>query len=421
MKPVHRLRSLLKSMPKTSYPKDQIRVLLLENIHPEAAARFHGESFQVEMLSSSLDEEELSKRIETVHLLGIRSKTRVTEAVLLHARRLWAIGCYCIGTDQVDLATARRRGIAVFNAPYSNTRSVAELIIGEIIMLLRRVFEKSQKLHQKKWDKNAEGSYEVRGKTLGIVGYGHIGSQVSILAEALGMDVIYYDIADKLPMGTARSVHSLEALLARAGIVTLHVPEDKSTIDMIAAPQFALMKKGGYLLNASRGKVVNLADLREALVSGHLAGAAIDVFPNEPTGNDQPFESVLQGLPNVILTPHVGGSTLESQEDIARKTSEKLITYMNNGGTAGSVNFPEVQLPLLKDQHRVLHIHQNVPGVIAEFNNVFSQHRINIEGQYLRTQEDIGYVVTDVNQMPRREILDDLKKIAATIRVRVLY
>ncbi len=421
MKSKRRLRSLLKSMPKTSYPKDQIRVLLLENIHPEAAARLQAESFQMEMLSSSLDEEELSKKIETVHLLGIRSKTRVTERVLLHARRLWAIGCYCIGTDQVDLATARRHGIAVFNAPYSNTRSVAELVIGEIIMLLRRVFEKSRNLHQKKWDKNAEGSYEVRGKTLGIVGYGHIGSQVSILAEALGMDVIYYDVADKLPMGTARSTHSLEALLARADIVTLHVPEDKNTIDMIAAPQFALMKKGGYLLNASRGKVVNLADLREALVSGHLAGAAIDVFPSEPAGNDQRFESVLQGVPNVILTPHIGGSTLESQEDIARKTSEKLITYMNNGGTVGSVNFPEVQLPLLKDQHRVLHIHQNVPGVIAEFNNVFSQHRINIEGQYLRTQEDIGYVVTDVNQMPRREILEDLKKIAATIRVRVLY
>jgi D-3-phosphoglycerate dehydrogenase len=421
MKSVHRLRSLLKSMPKTSYPKNQIRILLLENIHSEAAARFNTESFQVEMLSSSLDEEELSKRIETVHLLGIRSKTRVTEAVLLHARRLWAIGCYCIGTDQVDLATARRRGVAVFNAPYSNTRSVAELVIGEIIMLLRRVFEKSQKLHQKKWDKNTAGSYEVRGKTLGIVGYGHIGSQVSILAEALGMTVIYYDVADKLPMGTARSTPSLEALLARADIVTLHVPEDKNTIDLIAAPQLALMKKGGYLLNASRGKVVNLVDLREALMSDHLAGAAIDVFPYEPTGNDQLFESVLQGLPNVILTPHIGGSTLESQEDIARKTSEKLITYMNNGGTVGSVNFPEVQLPLLKDQHRVLHIHQNVPGVIAEFNNVFSQHRINIEGQYLRTQEDIGYVVTDVNQMPRREILEDLKKIAATIRVRVLY
>jgi D-3-phosphoglycerate dehydrogenase len=283
------------------------------------------------------------------------------------------------------------------------------------------VFEKSQKLHQKKWDKNSEGSYEVRGKILGIIGYGHIGSQVSILAEALGMDVMYYDVADKLPMGTARSVHSLEALLARADIVTLHVPEDKNTINMIAAPQLALMKKGSYLLNASRGKVVNLVDLREALVSGHLAGTAIDVFPSEPAGNNQPFESVLQGLPNVILTPHIGGSTLESQEDIARKTSEKLITYMNNGGTVGSVNFPEVQLPLLKDQHRVLHIHQNVPGVIAEFNNVFSQHGINVEGQYLRTQENIGYVVADVNQMPRREILEDLKKIAATIRVRVLY
>jgi len=421
MEPVRRLRSLLKSMPKTSYPKDQIRVLLLENIHAEAAGRFEHESFHIETLSASLGEEALSKKIETVHLLGIRSKTRVTERVLLNARRLWAIGCYCIGTDQVDLTMARRRGVPVFNAPYSNTRSVAELVIGEMIMLLRRVFEKSRNLHQKKWDKNADGCFEVRGKTLGIIGYGHIGSQVSILAEALGMEVIYFDIVEKLPMGNARHVQTFEELLQRADIVTLHVPEDKATLNLIAAPQLALMKKGSYLLNASRGKVVNLADLREALISGHLAGAAIDVFPSEPAGNDQPFESVLQGLPNVILTPHIGGSTLESQEDIARKTSEKLITYMNIGSTQGSVNFPEVQLPLLKDQHRILHIHENVPGVIASLNNVFSQHDINIEGQYLRTLEDIGYVVTDINHLPNREIIEDLKKINATIRVRALY
>ena len=421
MKPVQRMRTLLKSMPKTSYPKDKIRILLLENIHPEAAARFSRESFHLETLPSSLNEDELCRRIETVHLLGIRSKTRVTERVLLAARRLWAVGCYCIGTDQVDLNIARRRGVPVFNAPYSNTRSVAELVIGEMIMLLRRVFEKSQALHQKKWDKNAEGCFEVRGKTLGIVGYGHIGSQVSILAEALGMEVIYYDIVDKLPIGNARAVHQLDELLQQADIVTLHVPEDKTTRNLMTATQFARMKKGSYFLNASRGKVVQLADLREALVSEHLAGAAIDVFPSEPAGNDQPFESVLQGLPNVILTPHIGGSTLESQEDIARKTSEKLITYMNNGGTYGSVNFPEVQLPLLKNQHRILHIHQNVPGVIAEFNRVFSQHGINIESQYLRTLEDIGYVVTDINHLPNREIIKDLEKIAATIRVRALY
>jgi len=421
MEPVRRFRSLLKSMPKTSYPKEKIRVLLLENIHPESTERFRGESFQVETLPASLGEEELSKKIETVHLLGIRSKTRVTEHVLLRARRLWAIGCYCIGTDQVDLAVARRRGVPVFNAPYSNTRSVAELIIGEIIMLLRRVFEKSQGLHQKKWDKSSDGCYEVRGKTLGIIGYGHIGSQVSILAEALGLEVIYYDVVEKLPMGNANPVYTLETLLQRADIVTLHVPEDKTTLNLIAAPQLAMMKNGGYLLNASRGKVVNLENLRKALISGHLAGAAIDVFPNEPAGNDHPFESGLQGLPNVILTPHIGGSTLESQEDIARKTTEKLITYMNIGSTYGSVNFPEVQLPLLKDQHRILHIHENVPGVLAQFSNVFSQHDINIEGQYLRTLEDIGYVVADVNQKPSREILEDLKKIAATIRVRALY
>ena len=421
MEPVQRLRTLLKSMPKTSYPKDKIRVLLLENIHPAAAARFQQESFHLETLPSSLNEDELCRKIETVHLLGIRSKTRITERVLLAARRLWAIGCYCIGTDQVALTIARRRGVPVFNAPYSNTRSVAELVIGEMIMLLRRVFEKSQSLHQNKWDKNAEGCFEVRGKTLGIIGYGHIGSQVSILAEALGMEVIYYDIVDKLPIGNARAVHHLDELLQHADIVTLHVPEDKATDNLMAASQMALMKRGSYLLNASRGKVVDLAELRDALASGHLAGAAIDVFPNEPAGNDQPLESVLQGLPNVILTPHIGGSTLESQEDIARKTSEKLITYMNNGGTYGSVNFPEVQLPLLKNQHRILHIHQNVPGVIAEFNQIFSQHGINIEGQYLRTLEDIGYVVADINHLPNREVIKDLEKIAATIRVRALY
>jgi D-3-phosphoglycerate dehydrogenase len=421
MEPVRRLRSLLKSMPKTSYPKNKIRVLLLENIHPDAAARFQMETFHVEELPHSISEEELCKKIETVHLLGIRSKTNVTARALQHARRLWAIGCYCIGTDQVDLMTARQHGVVIFNAPYSNTRSVAELVIGEIIMLLRRVFEKSQSLHQKIWDKSAQGCYEVRDKTLGIIGYGHIGSQVSILAEALGMNVIFYDIVEKLPMGTARPIHSLEALLTQADIVTLHVPEDETTLNLIAAPQLAMMKKGSYLLNASRGRVVNLPDLHHALVSGHLAGAAIDVFPNEPGNNNQAFETILQGFPNVILTPHIGGSTLESQQDISRRTTEKLITYMNNGSTIGSVNFPEVQLPLLKDQHRILHIHENTPGVIAQFNEVFSKHRINIEGQYLRTREEIGYVVTDANQLPGREVVEDLKKIPATIRVRVLY
>jgi D-3-phosphoglycerate dehydrogenase len=421
MKTARGLRRLLKRKPKTSYPKNQIRVLLLENIHTSAVQRFDGETFKVESVHASLSEEELCQRVAEIHLLGIRSKTKVSERVLSHARRLWAIGCYCIGTDQVDLASARRSGVVVFNAPYSNTRSVAELVIGEIIMLLRRVFEKSYFMHQKKWDKNSHGCFEVRGKTLGIIGYGHIGSQVSILAEALGMDVLFYDILEKMPMGTAKPVHKLDELLRRSDIVTLHVPEDKSTIHMMAAPQFALMKKNSYLLNASRGKVVQLDDLREALVSKKLAGAAVDVFPQEPSGNDKPFITVLQNLPNVILTPHIGGSTLESQEDIANKTTEKLIHYINHGGTSGSVNFPEVQLPHLKDQHRILHIHRNVPGVISQFNSVFSEHGINIEGQYLRTQDDIGYVVTDINKLTRREILDDLKKISATIRVRVLY
>lgn len=421
MNTVHRVKSLFKGLPKSSFPKDKIRVLLLENIHPAAVARFETESYHLESLSSSLDEEELCRKIESVHLLGIRSKTQITPTVLQHARRLWAIGCFCIGTNQVDLAQARRQGVAVFNAPYSNTRSVAELVIGEIIMLLRRIFPKSMAAHNKAWDKSSEGCFEVRGKTLGIIGYGHIGSQVSILAEALGMEVIYYDIAEKLPMGNAKPVHSLVDLLHRAEVVTLHVPEDESTINMIGAAQFKLMQPGSYLLNLSRGRNVDLSDLRQALREGRLAGAAIDVFPREPQSNQEAFESELQGLPNVILTPHIGGSTQESQEDIGVKTSEKLITYMNTGATIGSVNFPEVQLPVQGMRHRVLHIHKNVPGVVSTFSQEFARFGVNIESQILKTEEDIGYMVTDVDRLIDRQIIADLKKLEVTIKVRVLY
>jgi D-3-phosphoglycerate dehydrogenase len=396
-------------------------VLLLENIHPDGLNKFLQQGYQVEALPGAPKEEELCEKIATVHLLGIRSTTKITANVLAHARRLWAIGCFCIGTNQVDLIKARQQGVAVFNAPYSNTRSVAELVIGEIIMLLRRVFEKSQAAHNKIWDKSSAGSFEVRGKTLGIVGYGHIGSQVSILAEALGMNVIYYDLAEKLPIGNATAVSSLAELLRRADIVTLHVPEDESTINLMAAPQFAEMKKGSYFLNLSRGRIVVLRDLRRAILDGHIAGAAIDVFPTEPKSNQEIFTTELQSLPNVILTPHIGGSTLESQRDIAAKTGEKLINYMNTGTTIGSVNFPEVQLPILRDRHRILHIHNNVPGVISEFSQTFARLGINIESQVLKTEEDLGYLVTDVNRLVDRRIVEDLKKLEATIRVRVLF
>lgn len=421
MNRARKTRSLLKGMPKTSFPKNQIRVLLLEGIHADGLNRFLQEGYQVEALAGAPREEELCKKIETVHLLGIRSNTRLTANVLAHARRLWAVGCFCIGTNQVDLIRARQQGVAVFNAPYSNTRSVAELVIGEIIMLVRRVFEKSKAAHNKIWDKSSAGSFEVRGKTLGIVGYGHIGSQVSILAESLGMNVIYYDVAEKLPIGNATAMPALEELLRRADIVTLHVPEDETTIDMMAGPQFALMKKGSYFLNLSRGRNVVLADLRQAILEGRIAGAAIDVFPHEPKSNQEVFESELQGLPNVILTPHIGGSTLESQRDIALKTSEKLINYLNTGTTLGSVNFPEVQLPILRDRHRILHIHKNVPGVLSQFSQEFSRHGINIESQVLKTEEDIGYLVTDVNRLVDRQIVEDLKKLEVTIKVRVLF
>ncbi len=418
---MHKMRHLLKGMPKTSFPKTKIRVLLLEALHQEALDKFHAESFQVEALPGSLSEEELCAKIETVHLLGIRSRTQIMAKVLEHARRLWAIGCYCIGTNQVDLAQARRQGIAVFNAPYSNTRSVAELVIGEIIVLIRRVFEKSKAAHNGIWDKSSSGSFEVRGKTLGIIGYGHIGSQVSILAEAMGMNVIYYDVVEKLPMGNATPVATIEELLGRADIVTLHVPEDRATINMMAAPQFALMKKGSYFLNLSRGRNVVLRDLREAILAGHIAGAGADVFPQEPKTNQEVFENELQGLPNVILTPHIGGSTLESQKDIALKTSEKLISYMNTGTSIGSVNFPEVQLPILKDRHRVLHIHKNVPGVISEFSKIVANLGLNIESQILKTEEDIGYLVTDVNRLVDRQVIEELKKLEVTIKVRALF
>jgi len=401
--------------------QERVCVLLLEKIHPYAKEQFQQQNYTLSEEPKSISEAELAKAVEPLHLLGIRSKTRLTGKVLKKAPNLLAVGCFCIGTDQVDLAECTRRGIAVFNAPYSNTRSVTELVIGEIIMLLRRTFEKSNAAHQGVWSKSEDASFEVRGKTLGIVGYGHIGSQVSVIAEALGMNVIFYDIADKLALGNARPVHSLAELLRRADIVTLHVPDTKATRNMLGAKELAQMKKGSCLINTSRGTVVVLEDLCQALTDSHLQGAAIDVYPNEPSSSSERFKCLLQGLPNVILTPHIAGSTEEAQADIAQKTSARLIRFLEFGTTTGSVNFPEVELPVLNKNHRIIHIHKNVPGVIRQVSEILARHKYNIEGEYLRTTHELGYLVTDVNRKVTPETFSELQKVRATLKVRVLF
>lgn len=409
-------------MAKTSLDKSKIKILLLEGIHQSAVDNFLNAGYtNIEHLPTSLDEETLIERIRDVHFIGIRSRTQLTERVFAAAEKLVAVGCFCIGTNQVDLGAALVRGIPVFNAPYSNTRSVAELVLAESIMLLRGIPEKSARAHQGGWLKSAKHSHEARGKILGIVGYGNIGAQLSVLAESLGFDVIYYDVVTKLGMGNARQVSSLEELLARADIVTLHVPDLPSTRWMIGEPQIALMKPGSVLINASRGSVVVIEALAEAIKDGRLNGAAVDVFPVEPKGNDEEFVSPLRGLANVILTPHIGGSTLEAQENIGIEVAEKLITYSDNGTTITSVNFPEVALPAHPDKHRLLHIHQNVPGVLSEINKVLSENNINILGQYLQTNEQIGYVVIDVDKEYGSRALDALSRVEHTKRVRVLY
>jgi D-3-phosphoglycerate dehydrogenase len=356
-----------------------------------------------------------------VHFLGIRSRTEMTEEMLAAAPKLAAIGCFCIGTNQVDLTAAAKRGIAVFNAPYSNTRSVAELVIGEIIMLLRGIPEKNALVHRGGWSKSAEGSVEVRGKTLGLVGYGHIGTQLGILAEHLGMRVIYYDIQGKLPLGNARPVAKLSQLLGEADVVSLHVPETASTKNLIGRTQLAQMKKGAVLVNAARGTVVDIDALAESLEKKHLGGAAIDVFPVEPKGNDEEFHSPLRKFDNVILTPHIGGSTIEAQANIGTEVAEKLTRYSDNGSTVTAVNFPEVTLPEHTGKCRLLHIHQNVPGVLASINERFGRHGVNISSQYLQTNEHIGYCVMDVDVAASQVAIDELQSVPGTIRARVLY
>jgi len=411
-------------MQTTSFPKQDIRVLLLEGISQSAVDTFTAAGYSnIERHSSSLPEDELKLKIAHTHILGIRSRTQLNAGVLAEARRLLAVGCFCIGTNQVDIDTAEHAGIPVFNAPYSNTRSVAELVIAEAIMLARGIPAKNAGCHRGDWSKSAAGSHEVRGKTLGIVGYGHIGTQVGVLAEALGMRVLFYDVVTKLSLGNAQPAASLAELLAHSDIVTLHVPEDASTRWMIGAAQLAQMKPGAHLINAARGSVVEIEALDAALRTGHLGGAAVDVFPVEPKGNGERFVSPLSAHDNVILTPHVGGSTLEAQDNIGTEVAAKLVRYSDNGSTLSAVNFPEVTLPEHAGSHRILHIHRNMPGVLSHINDVFSAHQLNIDGQFLRTDATLGYVVTDISasQEQAQALRTELAEIAGTLRTRVLY
>lgn len=409
-------------MIKTSTDKNKIKFLFLEGIHPSAVEVLKAAGYtNIESLTGALPEDELKAKIADVHFVGIRSRTQLTADVLSHATKLAAIGCFCIGTNQVDLNAARERGIAVFNAPFSNTRSVAELVLAEAILLLRGIPEKSAVAHRGGWLKSAENAYEIRGKTLGIIGYGSIGTQLSVLAEALGMKVVFFDVVTKLPLGNARQVAQLKELLAQSDVVSLHVPETQATQWMIGEPEIAAMKPGSVLINASRGTVVKIEPLAEALRQKKLLGAAIDVFPVEPRSNKDVFESPLRGLDNVILTPHVGGSTMEAQENIGIEVAEKLVKYSDNGTSTSSVNFPEVALPAHPGKHRLLHIHRNVPGVLSEINKVFSDNRINIASQYLQTNEAIGYVVIDVDAAYSDMALAKLAEVPGTIRSRVLF
>ncbi|GAB3240374.1 phosphoglycerate dehydrogenase [Pseudaeromonas pectinilytica] len=408
-------------MTRYSLDKSKIKVLLLEGVDPSAVELFHQAGYsQVEYLKGALDDAELQEKIRDVHFLGIRSRTHLTEEVLSRAEKLVAIGCFCIGTNQVDLGAAESRGIPVFNAPYSNTRSVAELVTGEYLLLLRGIPAKNAKAHRGEWDKSAANSVEARGKTLGIVGYGHIGTQVGIIAESLGMQVCYYDIENKLSLGNARQVSSLHELLAKADVVSMHVPETPETRDMMGAEQFAAMKPGAIFLNASRGTVVDIDALVSALESGHLAGAAIDVFPVEPATNKDPFSSPLQRFDNVLLTPHIGASTFEAQQNIGSEVANKLIRYSDNGSTLTAVNFPEVSLPIQGQVSRLLHIHHNQPGVLNRINQAFASEGINIAAQYLQTSANIGYVVVDIESERSEEALAMLKGIDGTIRARIL-
>lgn len=407
---------------KTSYPKEKIKILFLENISDVAVKKFRRQGYvQVEKISKALTEEQLIEEVKDVHILGIRSKTQITKNILEAAKKLQAIGCFCIGVNQVDLKSATKNGVVVFNAPYSNTRSVAELVIGASIMLIRRIPDKNKAAHEGVWMKDAKGSYELRGKTLGIIGYGNIGSQVSVLAEGLGMKVIFYDVETKLPLGNAEDAKSLRELLGKADVVTLHVPETSQSKNLINKNNLKFFKKGAILINYARGEVVDLEALRKSILDGNLGGAAVDVFPGEPEKNGDHFQTPLQDCPNVILTPHIGGSTEEAQQNIGEDVSVKLFNYLEKGITFGSHTVPALALPAQEGSHRILHIHNNVPGVLSEINTQLSKYKINILGQYLKTNDEIGYVVLDVDKQLSAQALGLLKEVKATIKVRMLY
>lgn len=404
-----------------SYPKNRIKALILENIHPNAERVFSEEGYQIDIVSSALDEDELCERIQGVSILCIRSKTQVTRKVVEAANRLLVVGTFSIGTNQIDLDACAEKGVIVFNAPYSNTRSVVELAIGEAIMLMRRIPEMNAGMHRGQWNKSAKNSFEVRGKKLGIIGYGNIGSQLSVLAEAMGMQVYYYDLVEKLQLGNATKVNSLKELLQEADIVSVHVDGRPENEKMIGQQELSWMKPGAILINLSRGFVVDLEALVQALDRGHLAGVSLDVYPSEPKSNDEEFVSELRRFDNVILSPHIGGSTEEAQFNIAQYVPARVLAYINTGSSFGAVNFPNVQLPDQQEVHRLIHIHRNVPGILARINQVLAKHEINIAGQYLKTNENIGYVITDVNRQYDDKLLKDLKEIPDTIKFRVLY
>jgi len=406
----------------TSYPKDKVNVLFLENISDSAMKVFRDAGYtSVRKLTRALSEEELVKEVKDVHLLGIRSKTQITSKVIDAAQKLQAIGCFCIGTNQVDLKSARNHGVVVFNAPYSNTRSVAELVIASSIMLIRRIPDKNRAAHEGRWMKDAKGSYELRGKTIGIVGYGNIGTQVSVLAEALGMRVVFYDIITKLPLGNAIPCKTLKELTSQSDIITLHVPELPTTRNLISKLALKNFKHGSILINYARGEVVDLEALKSAILEGQISGAAIDVYPEEPEKNGDVFTSPLQGLPNVILTPHIGGSTEEAQFNIGEDVSNKLYQFLEMGVTIGSHTVPPLSVPAIENTHRILHIHKNIPGVLSAINTELSRHNINILGQYLKTNDEIGYVVLDVDQKLSKKAVDLLKEVNGTMKVRLLY
>jgi D-3-phosphoglycerate dehydrogenase len=407
--------------PATSFPKSEIKILLLENVHAVAAEALRSEGFQVETVKGALPEDELAQRVRDVHVLGIRSKTQVTPKVLDSARRMLSVGAFCIGTNQIALSHASHTGVPVFNAPFSNTRSVAELILAEIVMLSRHLGDRSREVHDGRWQKLASGSHEVRGKTVGIIGYGHIGRQIGVLAEMIGMRVVFFDIVARLPMGNNRAMARLEDVLETADFVTLHVPETPQTKNMIGPEELARMKRGACLLNASRGTVVQIDALAESIKRGHVGGAAIDVYPEEPEGNGEGFRSPLRGLPNVILTPHIGGSTEEAQEAIGREVSAALIKYINSGATTGSVNFPQIELPLAKDAHRILNAHKNVPGVLRDINRIVSDHNANIRAQVLSTDSDIGYLVMDLDQDVSQDVKRGIAALPTSLKTRILF